>query len=165
MDIVVTVPKDLWINWILEGDAVGEPDSGEEWGYFTSGGIPEISRGERVYIVAHNRLRGYSPLTRLQRRPLAFGRRGGAVAVTISTPITGFRGWRYRWWEREEEIPFPEWRTTDVPAPGPRSALADAYARLQLIDTMNRLAPLIEAERATERAIQGEPFLPALRES
>lgn len=160
MDIVVTVPKNIWIEWILEGDAVGDPYSGEEWGYFCGGGVPEIAPGERVYIVAHNRLRGYAPLTRLQQRPLAFGRRGGAVAVTIPTPIPGFRGWRYRWWEREDESPFPDWRTTDVPAPGPRSGLVNAYTRLQIIDTMNRVAPLIATERAAERAIQGEPFLP-----
>lgn len=111
MDVVVTVPKDLWWAWCAEGDAVGEPLSGEEWGFFLGGPIPEIIPGERVYIVAHNRLRGYAPLTRLQRRPLALGREGGAVAVTIPEEVRGFRGFRYRWWERETEEPFPDWRT------------------------------------------------------
>lgn len=34
-----------------------------------------------------------------------------AEAVTIAVPAPGFRGWRYRWWRREHEVPFPEWRT------------------------------------------------------
>lgn len=37
-------------------------------------------------------------------------RRGDAVAVTLPDPIRGFQGWRYRWWERDAEIPFPGWR-------------------------------------------------------
>ncbi len=116
-DVVVTVPKGLWFDWIAEGDAVGEPETGEEWGFFLGAaqGVPDIKPGERVYIVAHGRLRGYAPLTRLQARPLALGRQGGAVAVTIPEAVTGFRGWRYRWWDRNIEVPFPDWRTAGVP--------------------------------------------------
>jgi hypothetical protein len=40
------------------------------------------------------------------RGPIAFVREGGAVACTIDAPITGFRGWRYRWWEYAEERPL-----------------------------------------------------------
>ncbi len=29
----------------------------------------------------------------------------------LEEPIKGFRGFRYRWWKREDEQPFPEWRT------------------------------------------------------
>lgn len=133
-DVVMTVPKHLWLDWCDEGDAVGTPDSGTEWGFFCGGGVPSILPGERVYIVSHGRLRGYAPLTRLQRFPLAFGRRGGAVAVTIAEPIQGFRGWRYRWWRREAEVPFLAWRTTDVPAPGARSAALGSYLRLLAAD-------------------------------
>src|SRR3990167_4285309 len=101
-DVVVTVPKGLWENWIYEGDAVGDSPTGEEWGFHTSGGRPKIEIGERVYIVAHNRLRGYAPLTRLvvEARQVVFCRMAGAVAVTIAPIIVGFRGWRYRWWEQ-----------------------------------------------------------------
>jgi hypothetical protein len=69
--------------------------------------------GDRVYIVAHGKLRGYAPLTRLEvnGRRLAFGREGRAVAVTIEEPVRGFRGWRYRWWNRDAETPFPNWKT------------------------------------------------------
>lgn len=122
-DVVVTVPKDLWLEWIEEGDAAGLPESGEEWGFFTFGPKPAISIGERVYVVAHGKLRGYAPLTALEFTPsagrflgrVAFGRKGGAVAVTIPEPIRGFRGWRYRSWDRSVEIPFPDWKTEGVP--------------------------------------------------
>jgi hypothetical protein len=111
-DVVVTVPKWFWPEWIVEGDAAGEPDSGEEWGFFLGGIRPATEPGYRCYIVAHGKLRGYAPIVRVVRtdRGWAICRRGGAVAVTISEPITGFRGWRHRWWGRENEVPFPDWR-------------------------------------------------------
>lgn len=96
-----------------EGDLPGDPPTGEEWGFYTSaGGVPDIQPGDRVYVVAHGKLRGYAPLTRYVRqgRTHVFCREAGAVAVTIEEPIRGFRGWRYRWWEREVERPFPGWR-------------------------------------------------------
>lgn len=117
-DVVVTVPKYFWEEWIEEGDAVGDPPSGEEWGFYTYGARPRIEPGERVYVVAHGKLRGYAPLTRVvfesQRGELGrvvFCRAAGAVAVTIPKPIIGFRGWRYTDWDRKDEIPFPAWRT------------------------------------------------------
>lgn len=123
-DVVVTVPKDLWIRWIDEGDAVGEPYTGEEWGFFLAGGLPDIIPGERVYVVAHGRLRGYAPLTRLSRDPPALCRRGGAVSLTIPEAIQGFRGWRYRWWECDAEQPFPSWRTSGVEGPQKKGVIA-----------------------------------------
>lgn len=132
-DVVVTVPQHLWDAWIEEGDLPGSDvpsplEPGDEWTfYIPRTRLPRIHAGERVYIVAHGKLRGYAPLTKLfapdllkvrwdEQRALqppraALCRRGGAVAVTISTPIRGFRGWRYRWWDRSMEKPFPEWRT------------------------------------------------------
>lgn len=41
-------------------------------------------------------------------------REGDAVAVTISDHIRGFQGYRHRWWAREIERPFPEWRTAEA---------------------------------------------------
>ncbi len=116
-DVVVTVPKAIWFDWIEEGDAVGEPETGEEWGYFTYGGRPKIVQGERVYVVAHGKLRGYAPLSSLEfdGGRIGFGRKGGAVSVTIPDPITGFRGCRYRWWDRSIEVSFPDWKTAGVP--------------------------------------------------
>ena len=69
-----------------------------------------------MYVVALGKLRGYAPLVRIEesvgelRKGVWLVRRGGAVAVTIDEPITGFRGYRYRYWEREAERPFREWR-------------------------------------------------------
>lgn len=122
MDVVVTVPctfefagKRGLAAWIAEGDAAGDPESGCLWEFRLGmyAGTPDIQPGERVYIVCEGRVRGYSPLVELRQ---AYGRaylirRGGAVAVTIPERVKGFRGWRYRWWELEDEIPFPDWRT------------------------------------------------------
>lgn len=115
MDIVVTVPMTFGLDtWIAEGDAAGDEWTGELWGFTVAGGRPGVKPGERVYIVCEKRLRGYAPLVELVQlgpRYWELGRGGGAVAVTIPEPIVGFRGWRYRWWEYETEMPFPEWRT------------------------------------------------------
>ena len=112
-DVVVTVPKAVWQAWIAEGDLPDEPWSGTGYGYVLGGGRPDIQPGERVYVVAWGRLRGYAPLVALQsdgngRHVLI--RAGGAVAVTVPERIDGFRGWRYAWWDRADEVPFPNWR-------------------------------------------------------
>jgi|SRR5215467_4490223 len=125
-DVVVTVPRELWWEWMAEGDLPGEEESGARYHFFMSGAVPDIVIGERVYVVAHNRLRGFAPLTNIEfpLKPMqefwwpnatfALVRKGGAEAVTIDEQIRGFRGWRYRWWERDVEEPFPEWRTEGV---------------------------------------------------
>lgn len=117
-DVVVTVPMRMWEEWIAEGDLPGEPESDYVSHFWIQQmNFPSIREGERVYIVAHGKLRGYAPLTgkevfcRMNDRKSCLQRRGGAVAVTIPEPIRGFQGWRYRWWERADEIPFPDWQT------------------------------------------------------
>ena len=133
-DVCVTVPKKLWSEWIEEGDLAGEPWSEEAEYHFwiRPDALPTIAPGDRVYIVAWGRLRGYAPLVRLERRcKLASNRsclvrRNGAEAVTIPDPIVGFQGWRYRWWDRAAEVPFPEWR-----APNPEKVL-DRLAHLAM---------------------------------
>ncbi len=100
--------------WIAEGDAAGDPETGEEWGWstrFHMAGL--IKPGERFYIVAHGLLRGWAPVTRVRRTATnnyCICREGGAVACTIEQPIRSFRGLRARWWEREAERPFPNWK-------------------------------------------------------
>lgn len=117
-DVVVTVPKDLWRSWIAEGTLPGEGwDGREEFHFYLGGERPAIDPGERVYIVAHGMLRGYAPLVRIDQidyRQIGLVRHGGAEAVTIDEPIRGFRGYRYRWWERDEEHPFPNWRMAGI---------------------------------------------------
>lgn len=115
-DVVCTVPKDLWEDWLAEGDWPGDPP-GDMESHFWVPTLPKIEPGERVYIVAHGKLRGYAPLVRTEdqcalsgrRRRACLVRNGGAWAVTIPQEIWGFQGWRYRWWDREIEIPFPAW--------------------------------------------------------
>lgn len=123
-DVVVTVPKGLWSEWLDEGDLAGEPWSEEAEYHFwlRPDALPTIATGDRVYVVAHGRLRGFAPLVRTERfcklapSRACLVRRNNAVAVTIPEPIVGFRGWRYRWWDRSAEVPFPEWRSPDPDA-------------------------------------------------
>ena len=126
-DVVVTVPKNFrdWGSdhdhlrglaaWIAEGDAAGATVwSGNEWHFNLWGRRPRIEPGERVYVVCEGKLRGYAPLLYIEEHHdggYSLVRGGNAVAVTIAEPITGFRGFRYRWWDRSIEKPFPEWRT------------------------------------------------------
>jgi len=113
MDVVVTVPKSFGLKqWIDEGDAAGDKYTGQLWDFYCGGGKPDIKVGERVYVVCEGKLRGYAPLVELLWNGSrgSFVRGGNAVAVTIKKPITGFRGWRYRWWEYKDEMPFPDWR-------------------------------------------------------
>lgn len=111
-DVVVTCPKHLWPLWIAEGDLPGEDATGDEYAFYLGGPVPKIELGERVYVVAHGKLRGYAPLIRVEPnyRGWSLIRADGAVACTIPEPVTGFRGFRYRWWQREDEMPFPDWR-------------------------------------------------------
>lgn len=120
VDIVVTVPKGFWPEWIEEGDAAGEPPTGTEWGFYMGGRVPPVEPGDRLYIVAWGRLRGWAPVTRLNNGGRGHGfaicRQGGGVACTIAGEVAGFRGWRRRWWDRNDELPFDDWMTAGVPA-------------------------------------------------
>lgn len=126
-DIVVTVPKTFrhvaapdakgLAAWCAEGDCAGAEWSGELWGFTVAGPRPDIRKGDRVYIVCEDLLRGYAPLVDLVQlgdRYWELVRGGGAVGVTLPQKVVGFRGWRRRWWEREAEIPFPNWRTATI---------------------------------------------------
>lgn len=118
-DVVVTLPKRFGLKaWIEEGDAAGEPRSifVSEGGFYhwkVGKRTPKIDPGERVYVVYDGHLIGYSPLHRLRwdvNGNCYLIRLAEAEAVTIDEHIPGFRGCRYRWWEREKERPFPEWK-------------------------------------------------------
>jgi hypothetical protein len=115
MDVVVTVPKGQWAHWIDEGALPDQASDVEYHFWIAANSLPDISPGDRVYVVAHGRLRGYAPLVRVERRcrmrpwSACLVRTGGAVAVTIPEEIRGFQGWRYRWWACDQERPFPDW--------------------------------------------------------
>lgn len=124
VDLVGTCPKDFWEEWIAEGDPAGTPESGEEWGWYTRHRFARLIRpGDRFYVVAWGRLRGWAPVTRVQDNGDSFVicRRGNAVACTIDQPIPSFRGLEKVWWPRDIERPFPAWRTEGVGAPTKRS--------------------------------------------
>lgn len=116
MDVVVTVPKTFryagkvgLAAWLAEGDCPGQPWSGDYSVFTVGGGVPHIRPGERVYVVCEGRLVGYAPLVELQAAGngrVELVRAGGAVACTLPTPVTGFRGWRYRFWDRDDEVPL-----------------------------------------------------------
>lgn len=118
MDVVVTVPKSFgFAQWIAEGDEAGTVWSGEEWHFYLWGVSPRIAPGERVDVVYNGALRGYAPLVRIDREEQGrYGlvRHGDAVAISVSFPVPGFRGFRYRWWEQALEQPFPAWRDPDA---------------------------------------------------
>lgn len=112
-DLVVTCPRPLWRTWLREGDAAGEPPTGQLYQWELSGRArPPIDTGDRLYVVAFDRLRGWAPVTdlRLEGGRWLIIRAGDAIACTIPDPIPGFRGWRRRWWPLEVERPFPHWR-------------------------------------------------------
>ena len=120
MDLVGTCPKDFWEDWLREGGLPDEPDIGPwtEWSWYTNHSLALRAKpGDRFYIVAHGKLRGYAPVVRVENPPsdndevkYAIIRRLGAVACTVPFPIPGFRGLRERWWSRERETPFVSWR-------------------------------------------------------
>lgn len=132
MDVVVTVPKTEWSAWLREGDLAGAALDDvtaprPEYGFVVPARPERLCNGDRVYVVAHGHLRGYAPLRRVGSGPefggrpgsWALVRSGGAVAVTIGpvgppVNITGFRGFRYRWWDYDLEIGFPDWQRAGV---------------------------------------------------
>lgn len=123
MDLVGTCPKGFWNEWLTEGDCAGdEPRSGiNHYSWKTRLPIAlKMNRGDRFYVVAHGRLRGYAKvLDVVTWRGVENGnvvrwywiyRGGGAVAVTLPITIKGFQGLRRRWWSRGIEQPFPDWK-------------------------------------------------------
>lgn len=136
-DVVVTVPRDKWTDWLAEGDMPGGPAEYESHFWIPADRLPETAPGARVYIVAHGRVRGYAPLVRIERRcrlwpeRACLMREGGAVAVTILETVKGFQGWRYRWWDRTAEAPFPDWQTAGVGS-GRSRAVAVGQERMAL---------------------------------
>lgn len=137
VDLVGTCPMTFWNEWIAEGDAAGLPESGEEWGWYTHHSLARlITPGDRFYVVAWGRLRGYAPVTSLHdcgHGGYVICRKGGAVACTIEQPIPGFRGLEKRWWSRDDERPFADWQTAGVGEKRRRPANLTATAPLDLL--------------------------------
>ncbi len=116
-DLVGTCPKGFWREWLLEGDPAGVKPSYRLYEWQTRSAMAlKARRGDRFYIVAHGRLRGYAIVVEVVQNHGEFAilRGGGAVAVTLAEPIPGFRGLRRRWWQREAEMPFHDWATAGM---------------------------------------------------
>ena len=130
MDLVGTCPMGFWREWIAEGDPAGVPWSGEEWGWYTRHRLAaEINPGERFYVVAWGRLRGWAPVTRVIRDAgggWIICREGNAVACTLDKSVPGFRGLEKRWWQREDERPFPDWQDAGIEIATKRKAVPAA---------------------------------------
>lgn len=119
-DVVLRVPRQLWLRWICEGDLPGEPAT-ELWA-FSVGKAPALPPGARCYVAAFGMLRGYAPIAVTTGRTEgmqggSFLREGGAVAVTVPGLDLGAGrwAWAYRSWPREREVPCPEWATAGLP--------------------------------------------------
>lgn len=114
-DLVGTCPKGFWEEWLAEGDTAGTVESGLQWSWYTGDRkAASLRRGDRFYVVAHGKLRGWAPVTDLLINDAGTKwqiiRQGNAVACTIPEPIPGFRGLRVRWWDVTQERPFPDWK-------------------------------------------------------
>ena len=119
MDLVGTCPKGFWKEWLLEGDCAGDPRGNLQYCWQTRSIMARmIFPGDRFYVVAHGRLRGYALVTETPYDYLSgmycIYRCGGAVAVTIPETVRGFRGLKAPWWDPKAEIPFPDWKTCGV---------------------------------------------------
>lgn len=107
------VPQERWDEWLAEGDLAGQPWSGRLHAFPLGLKRPKIAAGERVYVAARGRIRGYAPLVELKRNAEGrwlLVRGGGAEAVTVDEAVPAFHGFRYRWWRLEDERPFPDWQ-------------------------------------------------------
>lgn len=111
-DVVVTLPRGQLKEWIDEGDPAGSEWSGTYWAWGLGNKKPKrIRPGDRVYVVYQGNLIGYSTLVKIgwENRRYVLIRANDAMVVTIDEEIKGFQGFRYRWWDRKIEKPFPKW--------------------------------------------------------
>jgi hypothetical protein len=124
-DLVMTLRRDWWQTCIAgqlpsssRGFYVGGRKPPARSARRSSGEAapPPVAPGERLYLVAHGRVRGYVPVSGVARtgRGWTIQRGGPAVAVTIPEAVADFRGWRAAWWAVSDEVPFPDWRTADT---------------------------------------------------
>jgi hypothetical protein len=107
-DVVVTLPAGKFKEWMGEGDAAGTPESGMYWAWHLGGHPPKHAKpGSRVYVMYRGQIIGYAPLVAVERLPdggFNLIRGSGAKACTVpGLEAKGFRGYRYRWWDRTDE--------------------------------------------------------------
>lgn len=107
-DVVVSCPKAAWQTW-SEQAASGLVVF--DLGYRLPG---KWNPGDRVYVVAHGRVRCWMELGKVGHDPITGQLQlvliGQPLPVTTSEEIRGFQGARMRWWPRDQERDFPGWR-------------------------------------------------------
>lgn len=128
-DLVVTIPRESWGKWIA-GATEGCEELGNVLSDFCGIGSHSFRSADRLYIVSHDRLRGFMPETKVEYVDGAWtiSWTGGFQAVTVgaqhSRParrehtdlayIRGFHGLLERWWSRVDEFGFPDWQHRDL---------------------------------------------------
>ena len=110
-DIVVTVSRRHWQSWLQGGCEPGRLRS-----FHVFGDKPPCCFGDRLYVLAHNRIRCrliVDDVQPLRGGWMMFARFEQGMTVRGAT-IRGFKGWQRRWWRDADEIDFPEWRTAGL---------------------------------------------------
>lgn len=140
-DLVVTVPRDRWAEWLREGDLAGDPPSGKDHNFtlwLDPSDQPPPTNARRLYIVGQGALRGFAPVVDVMPKMIGrkvgkqgwqIVRRGGAVACTIDGRIAGFPGFKFRWWDLEAERPFANWKSGDGRPGSTGQTVADVMGR------------------------------------
>lgn len=124
-DIVVTVPRERWEEFLAGGGLPGDPPApGSAQGPWTYDlfNVEELRAmpGQRIFFFAYGKLRLWAPVFAIERVYKRRWRvwRGPAEAATLDgyTYQPGFPGWRLVWWPAHAEAEFPGWRDIKAPA-------------------------------------------------
>ena len=155
-DIVVTVPKTFGLDvWIGEGDPAGVSWSGQIWHFSIGPTCPKCVPGDRVYVIFNGAVRGWSPLVDIEYDGWRYYlvRHGGAVACTVPFFTQGFRGFRYRegWWDRLQELPFPDWQD-------PNAALFDRAALVKPDIHREKAPPRKKSSQSVRERRWNDPY-------
>lgn len=109
MDIVLYIPERSWERFLAEGDT---PNDGE-WSGLThphclSGRPKNLQRGDHVYFASGGEVRYRAPIfgTAEHNGRFYLLRQGGAEWVELDEPVRPFQGFRYRWWDLDDEVHY-----------------------------------------------------------
>lgn len=114
-DLVTTIERVAWYDWVIAGARVG----GLLWTAMLGRRMP---RAGRLYLVAHDRVRGFvtwddTPEREPKFEPMTLGAKHSRPHRPDHNDLAyvrGFAGSIFSWWERTDEIGFPDWQTRDL---------------------------------------------------
>ncbi len=128
---------------------------------------PAIGPGDRVYLVAWGRVRGYVRMAKLSNTldGWVLGCSSAVVPTTIpAVGIATFRGAKAPWWKRPDEQPFPGWASDGIPE-GARVVPGARPPALVVVDgeavDVGDLEEPTEAEEEVPAAPVGRQALPS----